>query len=70
MKIAIIIILYVIVTIPSIISLKNKNKNKEIKIFSVLIATGLILSLLITLGVDIPSVDEIVGDLVLSMLGE
>jgi len=70
MEIAIITILYITVTVPSIISLRNKNKKKEIKIFSIFITTGFILSLLITLGVDIPSVDEIVGVWVLSMLGE
>lgn len=69
MMVFVIIAFYAAVAFLEITPLKRNGENKKIALYSIVLLAAFTVSLLIALGVKLPSINRAIGDLVLSITG-
>ena len=65
-----IIIVYGLVALFEIISLKKSKQPKELVAFCIIMSVAFIMSMLIVFDVSLPSIERIVGDFIMPAIGE
>jgi len=70
MTLAAIVVVYTLFIVFEVIALKNANQKKQLVVYCILMGIAFTLSVLIVFDVDIPSIDRLVGDLIMPPTGE
>jgi len=65
-----IILVYFVIALLEVIPLYKKKQKKEVLAYSLLLSLALILSILISLGVELPSASRIIEKIVKFILGK
>lgn len=65
-----VILVYIIIGVIEIIPMVKKNQKKEIILYSVILMIAFIISLLLSIGVEIPSPAKAIEKIVLTVLGK
>lgn len=70
MKVVVLIIFYLIFISVEVFNFVGENKKKELYVYSVFMLLSFIISLLLVLGVNVPSYDKFVGEVVFKIFGK
>lgn len=65
-----VVLVYALFSFFEIVSLVKTKRKKELIVFIIFISIAFIMSMLLAFGVDIPSIERIIGDFVTSITGE
>lgn len=69
MMIFVIIVFYIAVAFFEITPLKRNGESKKIVLYSFVLVAAFAISILIAYGVKLPSINRVIGDVVLSITG-
>lgn len=70
MNVAVLIIFYLLFIFLEVLNFIRKKRKKELYVYSILMLFSFIISLLLVLGVSIPSYDRFIGKVIFSIFGK